>query len=607
MMKIFKYTEYTMKPIVLAVASLVLIAELRGQEILPPLIPWSGKSEALIARPDNKWITPAEKTEFASTPDYTETMEWLGRLCKASDLLEMTTIGVSAQSREIKMVIATAEKKFTPQALAQSSKPLLLIQAGIHSGEIDGKDAGMMLLRDVVNGSKKDLLDRVNLLFIPILSVDGHERSSPYNRVNQRGPSNMGWRTNARNLNLNRDYAKLDTEEIRAVIAVINAYKPDLYLDIHVTDGADYQYDITYGYSESYSPRIAQWLTGKFRPNVDASLKAFDHIPGPLVFAANDRDFSKGMVEFGHSTRFSNGYGDIAHLPTVLIENHSLKPFRQRVLGTYVFLEATIRLLASDGKALQDATASDRAHRHKKVVLSWRQSETPDTVEFLGIVSQIKTSSVTNKEYVEWTGKPITQRIPFIRVNTANVTTQRPVRFVVPGTYKDVIERLRFHGIEIETLKEERTVKATFFRVGKHTFSRQPFEGHFTVSAEMEPQVRDEKFYPGSVIVSTDQPLGDLAVLLLHPQSPDSFFQWGFFPEIFSRTEYIEQYAVEPLAAQMLKKDPALKKDFEEQMKNDPEFAKEPMRIYQWFYQRSPYFDQRWLLYPVAIIMGDEQ
>src|SRR5690606_31703643 len=162
-------------------------------------------------------------------------------------------------SREIKMVIATAEKKFTPQALAQSSKPLLLIQAGIHSGEIDGKDASMMLLRDIVNGSKKDLLDRVNLLFIPILSVDGHERSSPYNRVNQRGPSNMGWRTNARNLNLNRDYAKLDTEEIRAVIAVINAYKPDLYLDIHVTDGADYQYDITYGYSESYSPRIAQW------------------------------------------------------------------------------------------------------------------------------------------------------------------------------------------------------------------------------------------------------------------------------------------------------------------------------------------------------------
>src|SRR5690606_5020081 len=281
---------------------------------------------------------------------------------------------------------------------AQSSKPLLLIQAGIHSGEIDGKDAGMMLLRDVVNGSKKDLLDRVNLLFIPILSVDGHERSSPYNRVNQRGPSNMGWRTNARNLNLNRDYAKLDTEEIRAVIAVINAYKPDLYLDIHVTDGADYQYDITYGYSESYSPSIAQWLTGKFRPNVDASLKAFDHIPGPLVFAANDRDFSKGMVEFGHSTRFSNGYGDIAHLPTVLIENHSLKPFRQRVLGTYVFLEATIRLLASDGKALQDATASDRAYRHKEVVLSWRRSETPDTVEFLGIVSQIKTSSVTNKE-----------------------------------------------------------------------------------------------------------------------------------------------------------------------------------------------------------------
>ncbi len=582
-----------------------MIAALHGQEILPPLMPWSGKSEALIARPDNKWITPAEKTGFVSTPDYAETMSWLSRLCKSSDVLEITTIGVSAQSREIKMVIATAEKKFTAQALALSSKPLLLIQAGIHSGEIDGKDAGMMLLRDMVNGSKRDLLNQVNILFIPILSVDGHERSSPYNRVNQRGPSNMGWRTNARNLNLNRDYAKLDTEELRAVVAVINAYKPDLYLDIHVTDGADYQYDVTYGYSESFSPKIAQWLTEKFRPNVDASLTSSGHIPGPLVFAANDRDFAEGMVEFGYSTRFSNGYGDIIHLPTVLVENHSLKPFRQRVLGTYVFLEATIRLLASEGKSLQEAVVSDRARRTKEVVLSWRRSEKPDTIEFLGIETQIRMSPITNSEYVAWTGKPVTQRILFIRTNEPNLTTLRPGHFVVPGTHKDVIERLRSHGIEMETLKEVRTVKGNFYRVGKYTFSRQPFEGHFTVNADVETQLREETFHPGSVIISTDQPLGDLAVILLHPQSPDSFFQWGFFPEIFSRTEYIEQYAAEPLAAQMLEKDPALKKEFEEKMKNDPDFAKEPMRIYQWFYQRSPYFDQRWLLYPVAAVMGN--
>ncbi len=592
-------------PLCTCVLVIAVLSGLRAQDLLPPLMPWSGKSEALVAGPDNKWITPAEKNGFKFTPDYTETMHWLARLCTASDALEMTTIGVSANGREIKMVVATKEKRFTSQALEQSQKPLLLIQAGIHAGEIDGKDAGMMLLRDIVTGSRKDLLERVNILFIPILSVDGHERSSPYNRVNQRGPSNMGWRTNARNLNLNRDYAKLDTEELRAVINVINAYKPDLYLDIHVTDGADYQYDITYGYSESYSPGIAKWLNEAFRPTIDAGLQEFGHIPGPLVFAANDRDFSSGMMEFGHSTRFSNGYGDLIHLPTVLVENHSLKPFRQRVLGTYVFLAATIRLLASEGKSLQTAIAADRARRNAEVVLRWTRSGVPDTVDFLGIVPRTRKSAITGSAYVEWTGEPINQRIPFIRANVPDVKTPRPVKFIVPGTYKDVIERLRFHGIEMETLREERTIKATLFRIGKHNFSRQPFEGHFTVNAEVELQEMEETFYPGSVIVPTDQPLGDLAILLLHPGSPDSFFQWGFFPEIFSRTEYIEQYVAEPLAAQMLAEDPALKKAFEQQMKSDPAFADDPARIYQWFYARSPYFDKRWLLYPVGVVMGE--
>ena len=170
------------------------------------------------------------------------------------------------------MVIASQDKTFDKAALRSSAKPLLLVQAGIHAGEIDGKDAGMMLLRDIAFGNKKDLLKNVNLLFIPILNVDGHERVSPYNRPNQRGPENMGWRANARNLNLNRDYTKLDSEEIRAVVQVMSDYNPSFYVDLHVTDGADYQYDITYGNVE-YSPAIAQWLDADLSPGHRQRLK----------------------------------------------------------------------------------------------------------------------------------------------------------------------------------------------------------------------------------------------------------------------------------------------------------------------------------------------
>ena len=183
-----------------------------AQDMLPPVAEWSGASEALIAKPNDPWITPTEKSDFVTTPNYVETMDWLKKLCSGSPLLHMVSIGKSVEGRDIFMIIASSDEDIRPEALKKSEKPLFLAQAGIHSGEIDGKDAGMMLLRDIAFGDKKELLAKVNFLFIPILNVDGHERSSPYNRPNQRGPQNMGWRTNAKNLNLNRDYAKLDTE-----------------------------------------------------------------------------------------------------------------------------------------------------------------------------------------------------------------------------------------------------------------------------------------------------------------------------------------------------------------------------------------------------------
>ncbi|MEJ7589846.1 MAG: M14 family metallopeptidase, partial [Ferruginibacter sp.] len=284
-----------------------------AQTFLPPAVDWKGKSEALIAKPNNPWITHAEKSNFVTTPSYNETMAWFKKLTEASPLLTMVSIGKSLEGRNIYMIIASTEKDVSSASLKKSAKPLLLAQAGIHSGEIDGKDAGMMLLRDIAFGNKKDLLNKVNLLFIPILSVDAHERSSPYNRPNQRGPENMGWRTNAQNLNLNRDYAKLDTKEIRAVIKVINEYDPVLYMDIHVTDGADYQYDITFGglSQKGYSPAISHWLEKNFKPNADKDLKANGHIPGPLLNALNNMDFSQVNIVTTGGPRFSDSYGDL--------------------------------------------------------------------------------------------------------------------------------------------------------------------------------------------------------------------------------------------------------------------------------------------------------
>ncbi len=606
----------------------LIVTSAHAQSILPPVIEWKGKSESLVAKPNNLWITPTEKSGFITTPDYNETMSWLKKLSDASPFISMTSIGKSPEGRDIFMIIASSEKVTTPTALKNSAKPLLFVQAGIHSGEIDGKDAGMMLLRDIAFGDKKHLLDAVNFLFIPILNVDGHERSSPYNRPNQRGPQNMGWRTNAENLNLNRDYAKQDTKEIQAVVNVMNEYDPLMYMDIHVTDGADYQYDITFGGHglQGYSQSIATWLGTKFKPYADKDLKANGHIPGQLLFAVNDRDFSQGNILALGEPRFSDAYGDARHMASVLVENHSLKPFKQRVLGTYVLLESTMTLLATEGQSLKESTKADRAKRAAQIPLKWKvpqmknavnfenQSDVqksdkpvaaPDSLNLLGIESKIVKSPITNSDYVEWTGKPMTAKIVNYKATEGSEWISRPKAYYVPASCYEVIERLKRHGIQMEILKQPREVMVAMYRISDVKFQSaegrpQPFEGHIQVTGNTTVEMRKQLFTEGSAYISTDQPLGDLAMLLLEPKSPDSYFSWGFFYQIFQRTEYIEAYVMEPMIKKMLEESPDLKKEFEKKKTEDVKFANNSNAIFTWFYSKTKYYDERYLLYPVG-------
>jgi hypothetical protein len=518
--------------------------------------------------------------------------------------VSLLSLGKSPEGRDLWLVVASAEGAQTPEALGASGKPILFAQAGIHSGEIDGKDAGLMLLRDMtVRGTKRQLLAGANLLFLPIFNVDGHERSGPYGRINQRGPEESGWRTTARNLNLNRDYAKLDAPETRLLVAALERFDPDLYLDLHVTDGADYQYDITFGYNgpEGYSPAVAGWLARRLEPALTRDLKAWGHVPGPLVFFVDDADPMKGIGRFMAPPRFSNGYGDARHLPTVLVENHSLKPYDQRVLGTYVLLESCLATLAEHSAELRRAVVADRARRPASLPLDFRVPGTaPRTMEFLGIEAQRSGSEVTGGQVLQWTGRPVTWTLPVLEATEPAVTASRPAAYWVPSAWTEVIERLAAHGIRMERLSEARSVEVEMLRLEGAKLEPEPFEGRARVAAAPVAERRRETFPPGSVRVPTDQPLGDLAILLLEPASPDSFLQWGFFLEVLQRTEYVEAYVMEPMARAMLAEDPALAAEFRQRLAQDAAFAASRAERLQWFYRRTPFWDERWQLYPVG-------
>ncbi|HYC70298.1 MAG TPA: M14 family metallopeptidase [Opitutaceae bacterium] len=576
--------------------------------LLPPAPAWSGPSEKLIAPPDHPWVTPAEKTGLADSPSYDETIAWLRRLADASPQLELAEFGRTAAGRTLWLVIAAKEATASVAALPATGRPTLLAQAGIHSGEIDGKDAGMMLLRDIAFGGKAGLLDRANFVFVPVFNADGHERSSAWNRPNQRGPLHQGWRTTAQNLNLNRDYTKADAPETQAMLRLLHEVRPALYLDLHVTDGIDYQYDITYGFhgwdgSFAWSPRVGEWLDRAWRPAMDAALKSAGHIPGPLVFAVNNRDLTQGISMGAANPRFSNAYGDLRHLPSVLVENHSLKPYRQRVLGTYVLLEASLRVLGDQGAAVQEAMAADAAARPARLAMNWGATvEKQEPMDFLGIAYEEYESPASGTKEVRWLGTPKTYRNLVVHWNTRpGIELARPRSYVVPATKPEIIARLKAHGIDMRTLAAPTELAVEMCRLVDPKPAAQPFEGRHLLAATVTRERRRETFPPGSVRIPTDQPLGDLAIALLEPESADSFLAWGFFPEILQRTEYIEGYVIAPLAEKMLAGDAALKAEFEARLAADEAFAKDPAARLQWFYTRSKFHDDRYLLYPVGI------
>lgn len=313
---------------------------------------------AVLAAPD-EWMTPAERFEFRATPTYDETLAFLRRLEKRLPQMKLEFYGDSASGRPMPVVILSAERAFTPAAAQALAKPVVLLLNAIHAGEIDGKDAALMLLRDVALGRRRDLLEATTLLIVPIYNVDGHERVSPWNRPNQDGPDfGMGFRTTADGHDLNRDFLKLQTPEARQLVRLVNAWQPHLVVDSHVTNGVDLDWVITWAIPEAplLAPPVDRWLQQNFPP-VLAEVESAGHRQGPYVSLIDGKDPAQGFETLVYEPRFSTGYFPLRHRPVVLLESHSHKPYRARVLATRDFLAAIVLQTGRAGTALKSAIA----------------------------------------------------------------------------------------------------------------------------------------------------------------------------------------------------------------------------------------------------------
>ena len=563
------------------------------------------------------WQTPTEKSGYKITPDYAETMTYLKRIeAAAPGVVKIEPFGTTGEGRELDIVIASKDGDFDPEKIHASGRPILLVQNSIHSGETDGKDSCLALLRDIaVTKSQTALIDNAVFVFIPMYNADGHERRSPYGRINQNGPDVMGWRGNGTNINLNRDYLKADAPETRAFMSMFHKWLPDFFVDDHVTDGADYQYDVTFTIEDGpsvYGP-IARWVDEVVNPTLEKDVDAVPgHLASPRYITLNDdTDPAKGLGFSAFSPRYSTSYTTLENRPSMLVEMHMLKDYKTRVIGNYLLLKSLLELVNRDREKLlklntdADADAArlgahPLGNQQYPLKLGWNGETMPFL--FRGYHYTRQLSEVSGAMWVKYSHDPWDASLPMSTGYRVISSTTPPAAYIIPRQWTQVIDVLAAHQVEMQKTIAPWTGHVETYRCKGMQWNRAPFEGRhpmFPGEGSREAGkfghcdlVTETVTYPeGSVVVPLNQRLSKVAVQWLEPAAPDSAMAWGLFDPIFEQKEYGEPYVVEKLAREMMAKDPKLKEEFERKIENDPEFAANPYARLEFFYDHSPYYE----------------
>ncbi|GAB1404177.1 MAG: M14 family metallopeptidase [Lentimicrobiaceae bacterium] len=560
------------------------------------------------------YLTFYEKSGYKKTPTYSQTMDYCRLLASTSSKIHITGLGKSAQGREIDMLIIDRDGLQTPEAIRASGRVITLIQACIHPGESEGKDATLMLLRDMmVRNEHKNLLDKTSIIFIPIFNVDGHERSGPYNRINQNGPEEMGWRTNAQNLNLNRDFMKADTPEMQHWLAMFHQWMPDFFMDIHTTDGADYQYAVTYAI-ETYGnldSGLTRWLKNIYEPRMSKKMEEAGFPVFPYVQFRQWHDPRSGLRNGPSPAMISQGYVAAANRAGVLVETHMLKDYQTRVQGAYQMIVETLAIVNHQAETLKtlnqmaDKSTVAPEFRKQDMILSWETDKTDSTmVTFAGFDYEIRKSELTGGNwYVYDNTKPVEFTLPlFDKAKPKNVV-KLPAAYIIPAEWNAVIQRLKFHDVYMERLIGDDTIKVESYVFHDPDFRCTPNEGRHMVNARAEGILEIRPYIAGSVVVPVNQRNAKIIALLLEPMASGSLLEWGFFNAIFEQKEYAETYVMEKMAREMLEKDEQLQRAFENKKREDPQFSKSQWEMLNWFYHQSLYQDEKFMKYPVGRIV----
>ena len=562
-------------------------------------------------------MTTADLTHFKKTGRYEEVIRLCDEFQKTyPKQVRCFDFGLTPEGRPMKALAISAAGHLSATEAHKAGDPVLLIQGGIHAGEIDGKDAGFWWIREALQ-KKSEPLKNVTLVFVPVFNIDGHERFAAFNRPNQIGPEEMGWRVTAWNLNLNRDYTKADTPEMQAMLRLMNDWDPIVYVDLHVTDGAKFQHAISVGFQPNHLSLKAPGQPPGNRQLIELAVDLENHVKSYLdekgylaltiypEFVHHD-DPSSGFEDSMSHPRLSHAYANTRNRIGLLVETHSWKDYATRVRSTYDTIEALVTAAAKDGKTwLQAAKRADEAMMKtapgSKLVLRYEASKKSHPFDFLGYAYKVEDSEVSNQKRIIYDDtQKQTWTVPLFDDLQPSLTVTLPqAGYIVEAAQAEwVAKKLQLHGIRYEVTKKPlMKVSVQTFRSDSPEFSAKPNEGHQTLKVSGTWTGAKRDLPNGCLYIPMGQPHAVLLANLLEPLSDESFLSWGFFNAFFERKEYMEDYVSEDVAREMLK-NPTIRTEFEANLK-DKEFAKDSHKRLDFFYRKHSSWDDRLGLYPI--------
>lgn len=548
--------------------------------------------------------TTFEKSNGKQTASYFEAIQFYKNLAGKSNKIKLESRGLTDAGYPLNLVCISNDGKFVPPAWHREGKVVILINNGIHPGEPDGIDASMMLARDILD--KKIILpDNVIVAIIPVYNIGGSLNRNSFSRVNQNGPESYGFRGNAQNLDLNRDFIKCDSKNARSFTEIFHDLNPDILIDNHVSDGADYQHVMTLITTQydKLGKNLGAWVKSVFEPKLFSGmhLKGWDLTPYVNV---EDADPSAGFSQFYDSPRYSSGYAALFNTISFMPETHMLKPYQERVRSTYDLMVTMIQQAGINANELLEKRkeANENTIHQNQFPLKWKLDTTKfSKIIFKGYTARFKRSDATGLPVLYYNhDRPFTKEVSFYDVYLPEDLVEKPNAYIIPQGWWTVIDLLKLNHVKYYRLQNDSSIDVTVYHIAGYKSLPKPYEKHHkNYDVSVNTTGEKLKFLKGDYIIYLNQPANRYIIETLEPKGDDGFFSWNFFDAILLEKEGYSDYRWDSIASRLLVTDSALRNEFEQKRKSDSTFAKNSGAQLNYIYKNSPYYEPAYLRYPV--------